>query len=86
MSGQIKVIGKAAAPKTAALGKVAENPAVKQARQLIDDAPNDPSGYLFLAQQLVFLGQPEAALPVIRRAVELDPINPNRYAFALALA
>jgi TolB-like protein len=86
LSGQIKGIKTAPVPQNAVMDRLAKQPGIIEARRAIAFDPNDPSGYLFLAEQLVFLGEPEAAIPVIHRAVRLDPINPNRYAFALALA
>lgn len=86
LSGQINSNTPVAVSRSAAIDRLAEEPGIVEARRAISFDPNDPSGYLFLAEQLVFLGEPEAAIPVIRRAVRLDPMNPNRYAFALALA
>lgn len=47
---------------------------------------NEPDGYLKLAGQLTFLGEPTAAVPLVERAMRLDPKNIERYAFALGLA
>lgn len=69
-----------------AIERAANNPGIMAARRAIDRDPNDPGGYLGLAEQLIFLGEPEAALPIIDRAMQLDPLNPQRYAFALSLA
>ena len=70
----------------AGVAAAAQSPAIDNARSAIANDPNDPQGYLGLAEQLIFLGEPEAAIPIVKRAMRLDPLNPSRYAFALGLA
>ena len=69
-----------------AFERAGNNPAIAAARRAIDRDPNDPAGYLGLAEQLIFLGEPEASIPILDRAMSLDPLNPQRYAFAMSLA
>jgi len=56
------------------------------AGQAITMQSNEPDGYLKLAGQLTFIGEPAAAVPLIQHAMRLDPKNMARYAFALGLA
>ncbi len=66
--------------------KTKDHPGIVGAKKAIKASPSDPGGYLGLAEQLAFLGEPNAALQLISYAMRLDPHNPSRFAYALALA
>jgi len=74
--------------KSAAKGDATEQTATSAtgAERALTMESNEPDGYLKLAGQLTFLGEPGAAVPLIQRAMRLDPKNEARYAFALGLA
>ena len=46
---------------------------------------NNARAYFNLGQTLIFLGQPEAAIPHIEKAVRLNPYDPNTTAFYYSL-
>jgi len=81
-------LGHALSSGVAAKRKVPQQAATatSDAGKAITMESNEPGGYLKLAGQLTFLGEPAAAVPLIQRAMRLDPKNVERYAFALALA
>jgi tetratricopeptide (TPR) repeat protein len=39
--------------------------------------PNNARGYFHLGETLLYLGQPEAAIPLLEKAIQLDPNAPN---------
>jgi predicted Zn-dependent protease len=39
--------------------------------------PNNPRSYLHLGETLLYLGQPEAGIPPLERAIRLRPDDPN---------
>jgi TolB-like protein/DNA-binding winged helix-turn-helix (wHTH) protein len=60
--------------------------AVAKAREAVALDPNDPDGHLRLATELVFAGDPQAAIPVVETAKRLDPLDEVQFAFTLGLA
>lgn len=60
--------------------------AITEADRAIALDPNDPLGYVALAEVLTFTGMPERAYELIRKAMRLDPQDPMSYLFALGKA
>ncbi|MES9938436.1 MAG: winged helix-turn-helix domain-containing protein [Sedimenticola sp.] len=60
--------------------------AIKEARRAIAIDPNDPLGYVALAEALIFIGSPEEAESLVTRAMRLDPQNPVPYLSVLGKA
>jgi len=59
--------------------------AIKEAQKAIALAPNNPTGYVALANVLVFAGQPKQAKTNIDKAMQLNPYHPPPYLFTLGL-
>jgi adenylate cyclase len=57
-----------------------------EARRAIAADPNDPDGYVALANALTFAGRPTEAVDAIERAMRLNPHYPPHYLYQLGLA
>jgi TolB-like protein/DNA-binding winged helix-turn-helix (wHTH) protein/thioredoxin-like negative regulator of GroEL len=58
----------------------------KEAEVAIALDPNSPQGYVALAEVQTFMGAPEKALPLLHRAMRMDPRGHASYFFALGKA
>ena len=60
--------------------------AVTEGERAVAMDPNDADGYVALADALNLAGKPEKALPLIERAMRLNPHYPTSYLYELGLA
>lgn len=60
--------------------------AITEAERAIAIDPNDPLGYVALAEALIFIGSSEKAEGFVRKAMRLDPQNPAPYLLVLGKA
>jgi TolB-like protein len=60
--------------------------AAAEAQRGIESDPNDPDGYLAMAEVLSFTGKAGEALELVRRAMRLNPHYPPHYLYQLGLA
>ncbi len=60
--------------------------AIAEAKRGIASDPNDPDGYVAMANVLSFTGKPREAFELVERAIRLNPHYPPHYLYQLALA
>ncbi len=60
--------------------------AIAEAKRGIASDPNDPDGYVAMANVLSFTGKPLEAFELVERAIRLNPHYPPHYLYQLALA
>ena len=60
--------------------------AIAEAKRGIASDPNDPDGYVAMANVLSFTGKPREALELVERAIRLNPHYPPHYLYQLGLA
>lgn len=60
--------------------------ALAEAQAAVSEDPNDADGYVILASTLSFTGKPGDALPLVERAMRLNPHYPPQYLYQLGLA
>jgi adenylate cyclase len=60
--------------------------AIAEAETALTLEPNDPDGHVALAWALIFNGRPQEAVPLVERAIRLDPLHPEIYAFVLGVS
>jgi adenylate cyclase len=62
------------------------NEAISEAETAVTLDPNDPDGHVALAWALIFSGRPQEAVPEVDRAMRLDPLHPEIYAYVLGMS
>ena len=60
--------------------------AIAEAETALTLDPNDPDGHVALAWALIFSGRSQDAVPAIERAMRLDPLHPEIYAYVLGMS
>ena len=60
--------------------------AIAEAETALILEPNDPDGHVALAWALTFSGRPQEAVPEVERAMRLDPLHPEIYAYVLGMS
>jgi adenylate cyclase len=60
--------------------------AIAEAETAVALDPSDPNGHIALAWALIFSGRPQDALPAVDRAMRLDPLHPDIYAYILGMS